>query len=556
MASIYPDIEGVHATSAGQARELEVVGVLGRELPDDFSVFHGALMSSVSGGYQQFGEIDAIVLAPNGAVVILEIKAGTLVFSDKGIQKQYADRVKDVSKQIRVQYTAFRQRLKEAGLHVGLAQFLVTPDMRVDQGTLAYPRERIIDRADMAYLAERVLASVSEPGVEMKTDTALFEQMRRFLGNVFALSPDPTARMGWLNKSVMHLSEGLATWVMRVHAPQNLYVIRATAGSGKTQLALRVFEKAISAGQRACYVCFNRPLADHVRAALGASREAVVTFHELAVNCLRHAQNGVVDFTSPDVYKQAEACFEAQNSEDATLDVLLIDEAQDFSAAWVQALLRRVRPDGRVYVLLDEGQALYARDTSLSTLLTHAVDIHCWDNFRSPRNVVHIMNALHLTTQPIDARCPLDGDTPGFHRWDEDDVGGIRALHQVVEGLLVEGIEPEQMAVLSFVGRERSQVFKQSAVAGVPLRQFAGRYTAEGQPQWSEGRLLADTVHRFKGQAAPVVILCEVDFAKLDDNARHRLFVGMTRAQWRLEVVLSPQAEAALIAEFQRAIEG
>ena len=42
------------------------------------------------------------------------------------------------------------------------------------------------------------------------------------------------------------------------------------------------------------------------------------------------------------------------------------------------------------------------------------------------------------------------------------------------------------------------------------------------------------------------VVLTEVDFERLDVGTRRRLFVGMTRAQLALEVVVSRAAEAAL----------
>ncbi|HRP25536.1 MAG TPA: ATP-binding domain-containing protein [Thauera sp.] len=63
---------------------------------------------------------------------------------------------------------------------------------------------------------------------------------------------------------------------------------------------------------------------------------------------------------------------------------------------------------------------------------------------------------------------------------------------------------------------------------------------------WSEGELLIESVHRFKGQSAMGVVLAEVDFEQLDDAVRRRLFVGMTRAQLALEVVVSRAAESAL----------
>jgi len=59
---------------------------------------------------------------------------------------------------------------------------------------------------------------------------------------------------------------------------------------------------------------------------------------------------------------------------------------------------------------------------------------------------------------------------------------------------------------------------------------------------------LIETVYRFKGQAAPCVILTEVDFETLDDISRRKLFVGMTRASMKLIVVLSARAAALLLA--------
>ncbi|MFA7238816.1 MAG: hypothetical protein WC091_01790 [Sulfuricellaceae bacterium] len=45
-------------------------------------------------------------------------------------------------------------------------------------------------------------------------------------------------------------------------------------------------------------------------------------------------------------------------------------------------------------------------------------------------------------------------------------------------------------------------------------------------------------------EGAPAVILSEVDLAELTDQERRKLFVGMTRAQLSLQIVLSAQAEA------------
>lgn len=44
------------------------------------------------------------------------------------------------------------------------------------------------------------------------------------------------------------------------------------------------------------------------------------------------------------------------------------------------------------------------------------------------------------------------------------------------------------------------------------------------------------------------MILCEIDFEQASDVERRKLFVGMTRAQVRLECVLSERAARGLLA--------
>ena len=82
------------------------------------------------------------------------------------------------------------------------------------------------------------------------------------------------------------LSGGLAEWGRRLDfEPFRLRVV-GTAGSGKTQLALAVFRDAVAAGRRPLYVCFNRPLADHMTRVIPKGGE-VGTYHQLCDRFLR-----------------------------------------------------------------------------------------------------------------------------------------------------------------------------------------------------------------------------------------------------------------------------
>lgn len=541
MAQIRPPIDDLHPTSLGQRRELDVLRQLADGLPTDYTVFHNVTWSSVRDGQQWFGEIDAVVLAPSANLVLLEVKAGPVEVGPDGLRKRYGDRDKDVGRQTRVQHAAIRQRLKDARLHVFVGQLLVLPDQAVEgSGSVSYPRERIVDRNDMPQLCERVIAAVPAA----PPDAPTVARVQRFLDDVFDVAPDASARIDWLTQAVTRLSDGLATWAPRLKVPSGLIQVEATAGAGKTQLALRLLQDAASAGRAARYVCFNRPLAQHMRAIL-PPEVGVETFHERAL-ALWRAAHGTPDFDDPQLYTQAAAAF-VQAPCTPDVELLVIDELQDLEPAWVEGLRRFVPPGGQTWLLGDSGQQLYARPA-----WSHpdAAVLTCPDNFRSPRRLVQTLQALGLCQTPVVARAPIDGDVPSFAVCADDDPGGLRKTDEVVARLLASGLQPEHIAVLTLHGRSRSALLQQTALAGQPLRRFTG-YTADGTPRYTAGTLLAETVHRFKGQAAPVVVLTEMDFAAIDARIARLLFVAFTRAQWQLHCVLTPAAHAALAARLE-----
>lgn len=541
MALLIPDLSTIKLLSPGQYRERDVLQILADELPADFTIYHGVSWSSVINSSQKFGEFDAVVLAPSGHIVLIEIKAGDVQFSETEATKQYGVKVKDVARQCRVQLAALRSRLKQDCLEsVRVGHLLVLPDQVVGQGTVAFPRERIVDATDMPEIGRHVIQAIPATGSE----SVELSRIQNFLENRFDLVSDAAAHAGIVNRAVISLSDGLAKWVPRIHHSAGIYSIQATAGSGKTQLALKLLTDAVHQGQRCLYVCFNRPLADHL-VKVAPSRAQILTFHEL---CIEHARRSgkEPDFTTGHSFSAAVEMYLADQDNAITdLDLLIVDEAQDFEPTWVEALTGRVKHQGRLYVMGDADQSIYPRD---EIEMQEATTITCHENFRSPREIVLTINALALTAKQIAPRCPIEGRLPGFHCFGPNDTGGVKRVEAVVKALLAEGYPAEHIALITFAGRERSKVLAMESISGISLRKFTGAYDQAGNAMWSHGALLCETLYRFKGQAMPVVILCEVDFETFDNQARSKLFVGMTRAQQRLEIVMSQRVEE-LIAE-------
>jgi hypothetical protein len=141
----------------------------------------------------------------------------------------------------------------------------------------------------------------------------------------------------------------------------------------------------------------------------------VTSFHEL---CVEHytRQHGAPDFTRPSLFQTlTESYCAAAPARPPRYDLIIIDEGQDFEPDWVASLLPQLREDARLYVLEDDAQRLYERD---GFDLDGAVMLSCHDNFRSPRAICQVINALRLSDRPVEgaaptrASCPVSAPTP------------------------------------------------------------------------------------------------------------------------------------------------
>jgi hypothetical protein len=264
------------------------------------------------------------------------------------------------------------------------------------------------------------------------------------------------------------------------------------------------------------------------------------TFHQMADRMCRAASQPV-DYAADGAFAalagQAQALLA---NRPADLDLLVLDELQDLQPEWAQALTQRVKPEGRLILLEDPEQQLYA-DREPFAVEGEAV-ITSNENFRSPRALVRLCNLLRLTQEPVEPLGPHEGTVPDPVTY-ADPRGLLNATRQAVQRCLDLGFALEDVAVITLRGRGSSALLKLDQLGLWQLRRFTGAYDEQANPMWTPGPLLADTVYRFKGQSAPAVVLTECDFEQWDEKARRSLFVGLTRARVHLEWVVSPRVE-------------
>ncbi len=542
MARVFPDGWRELPPLENHSGELETLRELAEGLPDDYTVYHGVHWTRIDrSNHAIYGEIDYAVVSPAGKLLLIEKKAGVLFETPEGLMKHYGGQPKSVSSQLARNLDALHYRLRRscAPHPVFVDALLYCPHHRVrNPGSAGIDPARIVDAGSSKQLIDIILRIL--PATDESSPAT--EQVHRFLAELIEIVPEVHATVGEAGTLYTRLSGGLSEWARRLDfSPFRLRVV-GTAGSGKTQLAMAVYRDALAAGCRPLYVCYNRPLSDHI-ASIAPAGGTVSNYHHLGAQ-IALKQGLQVDFSQPGAFARIEQVLDAYTPDSGECcDELIVDEGQDFPQPWADNLMRFLAPGGRVWWLEDPMQNLYRRD---SVSLPGWTTLRCDTNYRSPKRIVQLINGLIPQCGPMTAGSPVMGHDVDILSYDSPRgllMNTVNALNRCVEA----GFKKQHIALITYRGRDTSSLATYDRLGPYTLKGPTGDYDPQGIPIHAEGDITIDSVHRFKGRAAPCVVLTEIEFETLDDNAIRRLFVGATRATMKLVLVISEASAKALL---------
>jgi len=546
MAYLVPsDLTQLALSGGAHGPELDTLERLKRELGPQFHVYHGVHWARSYRHYSHFGELDFVIVNNAGAVLVIEQKNGLLEEGEAGLAKRYADGSKSIVRQMHRSIDAIREKYKYS--HAGsdrleLDYLLYCPDHRVANVNAAgIDAGRIVDAMRAPQLSQ-VIAETLGTGGEEPDERAV--PVRDFFAQTFDVMPDVGTCIASQEARYTRLTGGLPEVVDNIDMTPFRLRVQATAGSGKTQLALQQFNRAVAAGRRPLYVCFNRPLADRFRE-VARPEGTADTFYGLIHHFLESVGEKV-DFDRVNGTDGAfwqglqERVIASDIGDDARYDLVVVDEGQDFSTEWYQFLLLFARPQYDLLWLEDEAQNIRGNSPrELDGAIGYRADV----NYRTPWTIArYIRDKLG-----IDFRCGNDllGLGVGEHTYEEP--GDQRSIVEgIVRNLVAQGFRYEDIVILSMHGVGKSGLGELDAIAGVPVRRFTGGYDDSNNQVYTDGKLYFETVYRFKGQQAPVVIVTDIDGRAHDpEQYKATLFSAMTRATVRLEVLNGVTAETS-----------
>ena len=539
MARIMPTNIAERRLGGESEAELATLERLGRDLPDDYTVFHSRHVAELTHRRQQFGEIDFVIVNQSGDVLLIEQKNGPLGerLDDLVVRYSGAAQSKSVIEQIHRSREIFLAALKAADMpHVTVSSLLYCPDHRVESVTAAgLSLEGIVDAADDARLPERIQALL--PAGISKHETPRL--MRDFLMQSLSLEQDMTRTAEQHEAVYRRLSSPLQELPAALEFTPWRLRIQAAAGSGKSLVAIEAYERAIARGERPLLACFNRPLADSLQHRLGDT-EHVNNFHGHCNNWLAwygdadrlqasKADGGV--FWDELVDQMADIADKA-----GPYDLLIIDEGQDFKPDWYEVLSLAMKPDYRCLWLEDEDQSLQGNP---GVALEGFVHYNNRRNFRTPARIARFIDKL--LDKNIEWANPLDGYAPTLTPYSTP-AEQIERLDDRVQALMRQGFAADQIAIVSLRGRESAIHNDLNHVAGENIRRYTGRHDENEQPVHTVGPIQAETIYRFKGQQAPAVVLTDIELSGEADKTEREtalLWCGLTRATVACELLVN-----------------
>jgi hypothetical protein len=376
------------------------------------------------------------------------------------------------------------------------------------------------DFDDMQNAVDRV---VTADGWQAPISADDFEAMIRSLRPNAEFFYDPISRSRAMHRRLEAISGAQTRALERLDQNRRVFVTGG-AGTGKTRLAAAWARRAAINDLRVLMVAFNEPLADELRRVLPERENLRVgAFLRIAFEL-----EGMVGLEIPN---DADSTFWNERvvahlhshwpSITESFDVIIVDEAQDFSPAWLAQLTSLLDPDGanRMLMVGDADQELHQRGFRPPTSQDGWVLCELVNNTRNSFQIARLLRQ-RLGGPPA----PIGGPESDPIRYAEaaDLETAASMARLAVEQLLADGVPAESILVVTMSSMMRDLLREREVF--VPWEQ-------RGQ-----GRIVCETARRVKGLEFDHVLL----LAPEGEASDTLMYVGISRAVIGLQVIAHP----------------
>lgn len=514
----------------GSTAEATAWESLCEQLPDEATMVQGQRLT----GDDKDVEIDILVLWPGFGIAVIEVKGGRVSVEDGTwiTQDRHGRRNRlkvspveqaMVAKHNLVDYLRTRVSTLPGPIsHLAVLPYTQLPQ---DWDQPDAPRRQLVDSTQLGSIAGVISAQLRyDFNPERDSISTSHEFVLKNLRRTNQAVENVSLRASEISDRADELSREQAK-LINILRHQNRAEISGGAGTGKTYLALLKAQSLTREGKRVALMCYSRGLGRFLQLFTAhwpeEDRPAYVgLFHDLPISWgAAPGSDDDSEYWERDLPLQLKDLADERPRKNL-FDAIVIDEGQDFSLLWweaVQSCLRN-QVDGTLYVFTDERQRIFGRQGA-SPITMNPIQLD--ENLRNSEQIV-----AGFADLAIDPPIPRNG--PGEEiDWVETDLeSALAEADGQVESLMDAGWNPGDIALLTTGSRHPEQ---RSIVETEGTSAYWDQFFATEDVFY--GHVLG-----FKGLERPVVVLCINGFRDVE-RAVDMLYVGMSRATTKLVVV-------------------
>ncbi|AZL05334.1 MULTISPECIES: nuclease-related domain-containing DEAD/DEAH box helicase [Brevibacterium] len=514
----------------GSTAEAAVWNALCEQLPEDATMVHGQRLT----GDDKDVEIDILVLWPGFGIAVIEVKGGRVSVEDGRWITQDAQghrnrlKVSPLEQAMVAKHTLVDYLHSRVSTLPGpISHLAVLPYTQLPQGWDQPDalRGQLIDSTQLDSIAGAISTQLRYDFTPERDNISIpHEFVLKNLRRTNQAVENVSLRATEISDRADELSREQAK-LISILRHQNRAEISGGAGTGKTYLALLKSQALTREGKRVALMCYSRGLGRFLQLFTAQwpeeDRPAYVgLFHDLPISWgAAPGSDDDSEYWEHHLPRQLKDLADERPRKNL-FDAIVIDEGQDFSLLWweaVQSCLRN-QVDGTLYVFTDERQRIFGREGA-SPITMNPIQLD--ENLRNSEQIV--AGFADLALDP-----PIPRNGPGEEiDWVETDLeSALAEADGQVESLMDAGWNPDDIALLTTGSRHPEQ---RSIVETEGTSAYWDQFFATEDVFY--GHVLG-----FKGLERPVVVLCLNGFRD-PDRAVDMLYVGMSRATTKLVVV-------------------
>ena len=527
-----------------------------------------------------YGEIDFVVLVPNEGIFCLEIKSGRIA-RQKGVWK-YTNRYGEVSKSTIGPFRQARDGMfsllssvrENFGLEHRVSSLLfgfgvVFPHTWFNQVDIESESWQVYDRESSRRPVSTYIINLSRNTRRALRSKPSYDELRSrpslsdirelvdFLRGDFEQIIKPLDVLLEAEEHILQLTEEQYSCLDQLRDnPRCLF--KGGAGTGKTLLALEFARREASSGKRVLLICFNKLLGQWLASGKGETIPHTVevgSFHHY-LDCLINTSSVSNEFQKARQTEDQDHLFSelyplfaldaiCENVVES-FDTLIIDEGQDLIRSEYLDVFDGLLKGGLVggtwaifcdfhhqtiYVDSDEDTMVRELEKRTGQFTRFSLLINC----RNTRPIGEEVSVISGFDIPPFLPANIEG-LPVDYRFYSDNGDQCKQVNEIILQFRSEGISNKGITILSPLRFEHSCLALDDQISF--KRTDLTKLGSHRRPRKTIG---FSTIHSFKGLESAVVVIVDITQV-LDNRNRALLYIGMSRARYRLTVLISDSA--------------